>query len=240
MFRFGGVKLFVAGAGQDAYGKRLTDMKWTQEEIDDTVGRAHAAGLQVIMHEAGHQSLLLALNAVEKAQRKEPKALRHRLEHYASLESLEEIRRVKSLGMYVTITLPAERSVGGARDGAERRTPRYRTMIQEGLEPVGISDATGTIPVFSPMFGIASITAKPEEGGSSPVGEAPSFDQALRMCTLWAARAQFEEQDKGSIARGKLGDFAVLARDPRSLPAAELFDLKVDATILGGDVVFQR
>jgi len=50
----------------------------------------------------------------------------------------------------------------------------------------------------------------------------------------------FEENDKGTIAEGKLGFLAVLSFDPRTSPAAELFDVEVDATILGGDVVFER
>jgi len=62
----------------------------------------------------------------------------------------------------------------------------------------------------------------------------------LRMWTVWAAKAGFEERDKGSIAVGKLGDFAVLSGDPHRLPAGALFDLKVDATIVGGAVVFER
>jgi predicted amidohydrolase YtcJ len=242
MFRFGGVKLFVGGAGADSSGKRLDDLKWTQEELEETVGRAHSAGLQVIMHQAGRESLRLTLAAVEKAQRRDPRPLRHRLEHYGGLEDLQEIRRVKNLGMPVTITLPQERSRRGTgqRAGAGPTTPRYRTMIQEGINLIGISDATGTIPTFTPLFGIASISALPEDGGSSPANEAPTWEQALRMCTLWAAQGQFEEQDKGSIAVGKFGDFAVLARDPRGVPAAELFDLKVEATIVGGSVVFER
>jgi predicted amidohydrolase YtcJ len=32
----------------------------------------------------------------------------------------------------------------------------------------------------------------------------------------------------------------VLSGDPASMAAKDLFNLKVDATILGGDVVFQR
>jgi predicted amidohydrolase YtcJ len=58
--------------------------------------------------------------------------------------------------------------------------------------------------------------------------------------TIWAARGGFEEEDKGSVAVGKLGDFAVLSDDPCSLPREALFDLQVDATIVGGEVVFER
>ncbi len=82
--------------------------------------------------------------------------------------------------------------------------------------------------------------ASPEDGGGTPPGEELGFEDALRMHTIWAARAGFEEREKGSIAVGKLGDFAVLSADPTQLQGAEMFDVGVDATILGGEIVYQR
>ena len=232
LFRFGGIKLFVAGAGVDAHEHEVSDLKWTQAELNDVVYRAQCAKLQVLMHEEGHESFELAINAVENAQRLRPSALRHRLEHYGELESVEEMRRVKQAGMRVTMYVP------GYRDPEYR--PLYSTLIREGLKPVAISDATGTMQQFGPLLGIASIVAPASEGGYAPPGEAPGLEDAFHMWTIWAASAQFEEAEKGSISVGKLGDFAVLNKDPRQLKGGALFDLMVDATILGGRVVFER
>ena len=54
-----------------------------------------------------------------------------------------------------------------------------------------------------------------------------------------AARGIFEDHEKGTITPGKFGDFAVLSKDPSTLEGAALFDMGVDATILGGEVVFE-
>jgi predicted amidohydrolase YtcJ len=59
------------------------------------------------------------------------------------------------------------------------------------------------------------------------------------LFTLGNARAGYEDRDKGSIAVSKLGDFAVLSSDPHAAES-DLLNMKVDATILGGDVVFLR
>ena len=59
--------------------------------------------------------------------------------------------------------------------------------------PAACSDATGTVPVFSPLGAIASLVAPPEEGGGTPPGEELTFDDALRMHTIWAARSGFED-----------------------------------------------
>ena len=233
--RFGGVKIFVTGIWTDGLGHRLEDYKWTADELDAAVGALHDAGVQVCLHTIGDAGPIeRALRAVERAQARNPKPIRHRLEHVEQLEDLEHVRRLVKLGMRVTLTR-AQRSSGAAAGG-----PPFRTFVREGLEPIAISDTTGTTPAFSPLQGIAALVAPAGEGGGARAGESVTFDDALRMWTLWAARGNQEERDKGSIAVGKLGDFVVLSRDPRALPAPELFEVEVDATVLGGEVVFER
>lgn len=232
-FRFGGMKLFVDGLGGDGLGHELEDFKWTQAELNHLVSSAHAAGIQVIMHVITRGALKMAVAAVEAARRASARPLLHRLEHGADDGSLEEIRHLRDLGIRPSIT------PNRGRPG--RTTPRYRTLVNEGFAPVGITDTTGTTPGSSDvLFKIACVAATAEEGGGAPKGEALDFEDALRMFTLWNARIGYEDQDKGSVEVGKLGDLVVLSENPRGLPPAKLFDLKVDATILGGDVVFQR
>ena len=57
------------------------------------------------------------------------------------------------------------------------------------------------------------------------------------MGSAWAA---YEEEDKGSITPGKLADFAVLSRDITSTPHAEIKDVEVVMTILGGEIIFDQ
>ena len=238
MFRLGGIKIFVDGTAHDGLGNPVEDYKWTQEELSDFVSRAHAAGIQLIMHVLSRGALLMAATAVEEALRRNPRPHRHRVEHGGDhLDRLEDMRRLRELGIRV-VTTPHF----GRRRRSELRTPRFRTLIEEGLEPIAVTDATGTVPgSSSPLFNMACAVAARGEGGGAPgPEEAVTFEEALRMHTLWAAHGGFEEQDKGSIAAGKLGDFAVLSEDPRGRPGRELFDLKVDATILGGEVVYER
>jgi predicted amidohydrolase YtcJ len=59
------------------------------------------------------------------------------------------------------------------------------------------------------------------------------------MNTEWAAYSIFEDDEKGTITPGKLGDLAVLSQDPGTLSGRDLLDMGVDATILGGEIVFE-
>ena len=238
MFRVGGVKIFVDGAGSDGLDRRFADFKWTQGELDAFVLRAHSHGVQLMMHavtDPGHQMIEAA---VEATLAREPASLRPRIEHGGDVEDIERIRRLARLGIIPVITPQQERAA--APRTRPRTTPRYRTLVEAGVMPAACSDATGTVPVFSPLGAIASLVASPEEGGGTPPGEELTFDDALRMHTIWAARSGFEDDNRGSVAVGKFGDLAVLSADHEAMSGGELYDLRVDATILGGEVVFER
>src|SRR5438874_7026269 len=68
--------------------------------------------------------------------------------------------------------------------------------------------------------------------------QAVSREQALRMFTINAAYAAFEENDKGSIEVGKLADFTVLSADIMKIPAPEILKTRCEMTVIGGEIVF--
>jgi len=235
MFRFGGMKIFVDGTGGDALGNRYDDVKWTQDELNRLLSSADAAGIQTILHLVTDGGLTMALAAIEETRRRNPKQpyLLHRIEHGGDRRGMEVVRHLRDLGIRLSIT------PGRGRRGATR--PRYKTLVQEQSDPILITDTTGTTQGSSDiLFKIACAAVSVDEGGGAPKGEELGFDGALRLYTIGNARCGYEDADKGSIAVGKLADFAVLSGDPTTTPPKNLFDLKVDATILGGEVVFQR
>jgi predicted amidohydrolase YtcJ len=66
-----------------------------------------------------------------------------------------------------------------------------------------------------------------------------SVAEAFAMHTTTASWVGFEENDKGTLEPGKLGDIAVLTEDPFEMPAEKIKDLKVEMTIVGGEVKYQ-
>jgi predicted amidohydrolase YtcJ len=233
MWRFGGMKLFIDGLGGDGLGNRLPDLKWSQGELNHMVSRATEAGMQVIMHVITEEAVEMAVAAVAHARARHSRPVLHRLEHGADDGPVERIRRMRDLGIRVSIT--PNRSRGG------NRGKRYRTLVGEKFPPVVITDTTGTTPGSSDvLFKIACITTPADEGGGAPKDETLPFEDALRLFTLGNAQVGYEDADKGSIEAGKLGDFLLLSRDPLAGAPAQLFETKVDATVLGGTVVFER
>jgi predicted amidohydrolase YtcJ len=80
--------------------------------------------------------------------------------------------------------------------------------------------------------------------GKNPNGWVPeqklTVAEAVEAYTLGSAYAEFQEGVKGTIAPGKLADVVLLSDDIFSIPPAAIKDVKVNLTIVGGKVVFER
>jgi predicted amidohydrolase YtcJ len=245
-----GVKVFVDGslaAHTAALREPYSDdqatkgqLLYSQQELDALVTKAHKANFRLVMHAMGDQAIGMTLTAIEKALMEEPrKDHRYRLEH-ASVLNRKLIQRIKELGMMVSVQpkcVISEFSVWSAVDrlGSERARWLYplKTLIKEGIRVVGGSDCP--MEPLSPLQGIqAAVTRQffPEERITA--------DEALRMYTVNAAYASFEETVKGSIEEGKLADLTVLSGDPTAVPPSKIGDIKVKMTIIGGKVVYQK
>ena len=83
------------------------------------------------------------------------------------------------------------------------------------------------------------VTRKTDSGQTLLPEETVSPQQALELYTLNAAYASFEEEIKGSIAPGKLADILVLSDDPAGVPSEQIKEIKVEMTIIGGEVVWE-
>jgi predicted amidohydrolase YtcJ len=234
MYRFGGIKVFVDGDGQDGIGHEITDLKWTQDQLNQTVLRSQRAGYPMVFHVVTKGGFDLTLNSLENAQRHVPRRLRHQIHHLGGLLANSTDRaRVKAL----QVTLGLTRA---DRGGEWPEDIDYRGLLDEGIPSLCVSDSAGSFRHFSTLEGIASLVAPPSEGGVLKAGRTLTFEEALRMWTTTPAYANYEEPDKGSITVGKLGDLTILSRDPRNLEGGELFDVGVDTVILGGRVVFRK
>jgi len=68
--------------------------------------------------------------------------------------------------------------------------------------------------------------------------DALSREETLKGMTIWAAHANFEELEKGSIEKGKMSDFIILDRDIMQVDINSVPESKVLATYLNGEKVF--
>ncbi len=218
----------------DCYGT----LYYTQEQVDAFVLKAHKAGLQVAMHAIGDAAIEQALDAYEAALDAYPRDdHRHRIEH-ADLIRQDQIERAQRLGLAIAIQPPFNyywphtgynATLGKQR--AEYADP-FRAMMDAGLLLAGGSDSTVT--PLGPMIGVHAAV-----NHTNPT-QRLSVQEGLELYTINAARIAFQEQDRGSLEVGKLGDFVVLAEDPFEVDAARIVDISVEMTVIGGDVVYGK
>jgi predicted amidohydrolase YtcJ len=209
-----------------------------QEEIDAFVLRAHRSGLQVAMHAVGDRAVEQALNAYEAALEVHHRDdHRHRIEHCEVIRE-DQIDRAQRLGVALSIQPPfnhfwphTEYYCTLGEERAKKVDP-VRSLMRHGLLVAGGSDSTVT--PLGPLIGVHAAV-----NHSNPA-ERVSIQQALELYTINAARIGFEEQDKGSLEAGKVGDFVVLDQDPFEVEPGQILDIPVEMTVLGGEIVYRR
>jgi predicted amidohydrolase YtcJ len=214
-----------------------------QAELNRQVLAAHQAGFQLAIHAVEPGTVAAAIAALEYAQEPSPDAdQRHRIEHASECppELLERLQRLKP----VIVSQPPFIYYSGERYQATvppdrfRWLYRFRSFLDNGLVVAAGSDSP-VVPA-NPLVGIyAAVTRRAETGQEILPGESVAVAPALAMYTINAAYASFEEAEKGTIKPGKLADMVVLSGDPTRLPVEAIKDIKVEMTIIDGQVVWE-
>ena len=64
-------------------------------------------------------------------------------------------------------------------------------------------------------------------------------EETLKSMTIWAAKAAFEENEKGSIEEGKFADFIVLEKDIMEIEEREIPNVKILNTYSSGNLLWE-
>jgi predicted amidohydrolase YtcJ len=213
----------------------------SQADLDNAFQEMHDAGFQIATHSNGDREIDMVLTAIERAQEKNPRPdARHRIEH-ASVMNRSLLDRAKKAGVILVFhSYMWEHGDKLASYGDKRLAMihPYRTAIDMGIHVAGHSDST--VSAADPLLRIQDmVTRKGEDGKGYGVNQRVSVEEAIKVWTLDGAYATFEEKSKGSITPGKLADFVVLRKDPRTVSPDTIKDIVVDATYVGGENVWQ-
>ena len=224
----------------------------TPEQIASAIAIGHRLGWQMVAHVTGDAGVDVVLDAIEAAQKEHPAPDRRHTLIHAYFVNPETAARAARLHVLVD-TQPAwyYKDADALADSLGRERLAHfiglRTWRQAGVD-VAINtdhmfglDPNAALNPFNPFLTMYAATTRRTESGRIVSGaEAVSREEALRMMTSMAARFSFDEQSRGTIEAGKLGDFVVLDDQFLTCPPERLRAIRPDMTVIGGRVAFER
>jgi predicted amidohydrolase YtcJ len=131
-----------------------------------------------------------------------------------------------------------------SRIGTKRLKTAYaykQLLDQNGWLPLGTDFPVENInPIYTFYAGVVRKDLKGFPADGFQPENALSRIEALRGMTVWAAKANFEEKEKGSIEVGKYADFVILDNDIMKINGADLPKVKVLKTYVNGEKVYEK
>lgn len=254
--RLGGVKIYLDGAlgsrgaalkapYADAAGEKgLSFLSDTQ--LQNQMSRAAMDNFQLAVHAIGDKANSQVLDAIQVLNATYGGDRRWRIEHAQIVDPND----LKSFGKYGTIASmqpthqTGDRTMAEARLGPDRLNGAYawKSVLDNGGKLAFGSDFPVEKP--DPWAGWAAAFTRQDANGQPPGGwhpeEAVTREQAWWAFTGGAAYAGFAEKNFGNLAPGQKADFIVVDRDPLSVDAMGLRNIKVEQTWVGGEKVFDR
>jgi predicted amidohydrolase YtcJ len=217
--------------------------------MQELIRGADAAGHWLQIHAIGDQAIDTLITMYEHAFRTNPaRERRHRIIHTQVIADAAVAARMARNGLIAEVQ--PYHAIDDMRWMEERIGERsrwayaFRTLHDAGVVLSFGSDWPGTNASWytaNPWHGVyAAVTRQTLDG--MPAGgwfpmERVDLETALRAYTVNNAWAAGEEDDKGRLRPGLLADIVVTDRDPFQLQPAELKDLRVLVTVVGGQVV---
>ena len=253
--RIGPLKLFVDGS----LGARTAYMRkpyaddpstrgiatLTEEELDTLVGMAVKNNCGVAIHAIGDAAVENVLNAYDKVC-DGTNPLRLGIVHVQITDRplLERFTKNDILALVQPIFLHYDTGIVEDRVGKELAATSYAFKT---LHDLGVHTSFGTDSPVEDMDPIPNLycavtrkNLRGEPAGGFHPEECMDIYEAVDAYTIESAYASFDEKVKGRLMKGYLADLVVLSDNIFEVPSDDILKIKVDATMVNGQFVYQR
>jgi predicted amidohydrolase YtcJ len=259
--RIAGIKLFADGGYSAASAAvkseyvhvehpHCGDIALSEADVDSALGLTNDARLQLAIHANGDRAQEWLCQMIERhGGTTRPSGASVRIEHAGNFRPDTATSDWWKRAAIVPAPQPVFLYTFGdyfvdylGDYGARGRFP-FRTLLDAGWSLSASSDVWvgSEREATSPLFGVWCCVARESYAGNLiDPDEALTVREALQLHTRGGAQAIGEDHLKGSLVAGKLGDLAVLERDPHTCATADLRRLRVDMTVVDGEIVWDR
>lgn len=211
----------------------------------ETISRIDKAGIQVAIHAIGDRAndwILDLYRGIEKEN--DPRDRRFRIEHAQHLTK-------EAIGRFVSQSvIPSMQPYHIIDDGVWANKRLRPEILKWSYALRSLLDAEAslslgsdwTVATISPIEGIYAAVTRRTVDGKHPDGWFPeqkiTVYEALRAYTVGNAYAGFQENQLGTLEKGKLADFVVLSEDLFKIDPVSIPDVRVLRTVVGGQDQF--
>jgi len=261
LFQMTGIKVFVDGVVEGATAYLLEpyahmpdtcgEPLWDLDSLKSLFAEAEKEQLQIHIHAIGDAAIRMSLDALEHARNIHGTSdSRHAITHLHLFDPVD-IPRMAALNV---IGVPQPfwfvkgdyfHTLEARYLGVERAEKEYpmKSLADAGILLAGASDYPVQVP-SPPLLGIMLGVTRCEPGETNPdeiLGpeERMTLEEMIEIFTLNGARANFLEQETGSIEIGKKADMVVLEKNLFDIPETEIANTKVMMTIFEGKTVYR-
>lgn len=251
---FGAMKIFADGAlgGRTALLKEPyhddPSTNGVQVHDDKTLYRlikkAREKGMEAAVHAIGDLAFEKVLDVIEQLP---PKPGQHDRLIHAQVLNRELIKKTAAMPVALDIQphfVASDFPWVIDRLGEQRMKTAFawKTLIEEGILCAGGSDAP--IEPVEPLLGIQSAvlrtSGRQKNGPSYNENERLTVYQAIQLYTTGSAAIIHKECTRGKIEKGFDADFTILSGDPFAAEPEHLHRLKVEKTVVGGQIVYEK
>lgn len=248
---FGLVKMMTDGSIQ-GYTARLLEPGYHDghengiwnidlQALDDLIQGYHQAGADIHIHTNGDEAVEVVLGSMEKAMIAAPRTdHRHTMQHCQMINHAQMKRVAKAhialniFANHIYYWGDVHKSKTMGYERAQRLEP-LNSSLNNGIVTAIHSDAPVT--PLGPLFSMwCAVNRQTSSGDVLGDHEKVTPQQALAMVTIDAAYTLRMDHVVGSIEAGKYADFTVLEEDPLSVDVDKIAQIKVKATVMGGQV----
>ncbi len=213
--------------------------------FDEVAATIYKHGFQMCTHAIGDSGNRVMLNTYAKYL-KGKNDLRWRIEH-AQVVNAKDFSLFGDNSIVPSVQpthATSDMYWAGDRLGKERVKGAYaykQLLEQNGWIPLGTDFPVEDISPFKTFYAAAirkDANGWPEAGYQ--MENALTRQETIRGMTIWAAKANFEEQEKGSLEKGKFADFIILDGDLMQMDAGKILQTQVLKTFVNGEMVYER
>jgi predicted amidohydrolase YtcJ len=219
-----------------------SQMNYTREELDQTLGSLVDTGLQFTFHVNGDVGLDIVLDAYERALANNNLLgtdHRWRVEHLGACRG-DQFKRAADLGVVLSMGPYQFIYWGDLLDGQI-----FDSAIGAQWQRIGDAVRSGAIVGFhndgmvsppNPLLNIQTVITRVTPSGQLHGPEQIiSLDEAIKAQTIHGAHLLHRDHEVGSIEVGKFADFVVLSQDPYAVdPNKFATEIQIEQTWIGG------